>query len=31
MTHMLMMADTLSDEIAAQFPAEFRNAGGKKK
>lgn len=31
MTHMLMMADTLSDGIAAQFPAKFSKAGGKKK
>jgi hypothetical protein len=31
MSHILMMADTLSDGIAAQFPAKFSNAGGKKK
>ena len=31
MTHMLMVADTLSDGIAAQFPSKFSHAGGKKK
>jgi hypothetical protein len=31
MSHILMMADTLSNGIAAQFPAKFSNAGGKKK
>jgi len=31
MDHMLMVADTLTDGIAAQFPAKFSNAGGKKK
>ena len=31
MTHMLMVADTLSDGIIKQFPAKFSSAGGKKK
>ena len=31
MDHMLMVADTLSDGIIAQFPAKFSSAGGKKK
>jgi len=30
MDHMLMVADTLSDGIIAQFPSKFSNAGGKK-
>jgi hypothetical protein len=31
MTHMLMVADTLTDGIVAQFPSKFSSAGGKKK
>ncbi|HUP63607.1 MAG TPA: glycosyltransferase [Thermoanaerobaculia bacterium] len=31
MDHILMMADTLSDGIIAQFPSKFSRAGGKKK
>ena len=31
MDHMLMVADTLSDGIIAQFPSKFSSAGGKKK
>jgi hypothetical protein len=31
MTHMLMVADTLTNGIVAQFPSKFSNAGGKKK
>src|SRR5215212_4974077 len=31
MDHMLMVADTLSDGMIAQFPAKFSSAGGKKK
>ena len=31
MSHMLMVADTLSDGIVKQFPSKFSNAGGKKK
>jgi hypothetical protein len=31
MSHMLMVADILSDGIAAQFPSKFSNAGGNKK
>ena len=31
MNHMLMVADLLSDGIAAQFPSKFSNAGGNKK
>lgn len=30
MTHMLMVADTLTNGITAQFPSKFSNAGGKK-
>jgi hypothetical protein len=30
MSHMLMVADTLSDGIVKQFPSKFSNAGGKK-
>lgn len=31
MDHMLMVADTLSNGIIAQFPSKFSSAGGKKK
>lgn len=31
MTHMLMVADALSDGIIKQFPSKFSSAGGKKK
>ena len=31
MSHMLMVADTLTNGIVAQFPSKFSNAGGAKK